>query len=106
MAYINQIDVLYSLPILANTKKALTIGEYAKSIGKGDAYVHAMWKAYMQDSRNISLLLEIKNTVTIGRKSCCPVPAISVRKGSAHSIINTVDEDLILMTVVIERSTL
>lgn len=72
MAYINQIGAPYGLhlcdlPILANTKKALTVGEYAKSIGKGDAYVHAMWKAYMEDGRNISLLSEITTAAqTVG----------------------------------------
>lgn len=67
IAYINQLGEPYGLhlcdlPVLANTKKALIIGEYAKEIGKGDAYVHAMWKAYMVDGRNISLLPEIEDT--------------------------------------------
>ena len=72
MAYINQIGAPYglhlcNLPILANAKKALTVGEYAKAIGKGNAYVHAMWKAYMEDGRNISLLPEIMDAAqTIG----------------------------------------
>ena len=72
MVYINQIGAPYGLnlcdlPILANTKKALIVGEYAKSIGKGDAYVHAMWKAYMEDGLNISLLSEIKEAAeTVG----------------------------------------
>ncbi len=66
IAYINQLGAPYGLhlcdlPILANTKKALTVGEYAKSIGKGKAYVHAMWKAYLENGRNISLLPEIKS---------------------------------------------
>lgn len=65
MAYINQLGKTYGLklcdlPILANTKKALIVGEYAKAVGKGDAYVHAMWKAYMEDGRNISFLPEIE----------------------------------------------
>lgn len=65
IAYINQIGAPYGLhlcelPILANTRKALLVGEYAKSIGKGDAYVHAMWKAYLEEGRNISLVSEIK----------------------------------------------
>lgn len=66
IAYINQMGEKYGLhlcdlPILANTKKALIVGEYAKEQGKEDAYVHAMWKAYMVDGKNISLLSEIKD---------------------------------------------
>ena len=61
IAYINQIGSPYGLhlcelPILANTKKALIVGEYAKTIGKSEAYTHAVWKAYMVDGRSISLL--------------------------------------------------
>lgn len=72
IAYINQIGApfglrLCELPILANTKKALIVGEYAKAIGKGETYVHAMWKAYMVDGKNISLLSEIENAaLTVG----------------------------------------
>lgn len=66
IAYINQQGRKYGLhlcdlPVLANTKKALTVGEYAKERGKGEAYVHAMWKAYMVDGKNISLVSEIEN---------------------------------------------
>lgn len=66
IAYINQIGAPFGLhlcflPILANTKKALIVGEYAKAIGKGEAYVHAIWKVYMVNGKNISLLSEIEN---------------------------------------------
>ena len=72
IAYINQQGEKYGLhlcdlPILANTKKALIVGEYAKEQGKGNEYVHAMWKAYMVDGKNISLITEIENAAqTVG----------------------------------------
>lgn len=72
ISYINQIGApfglrLCELPILANTKKALIVGEYAKATGKGEAYVHAMWKAYMVDGKNISMLPEIEHAaLTVG----------------------------------------
>ena len=72
IAYINQQGEKYGLnlcdlPILANTKKALIVGEYAKEQGKGNEYVHAMWKAYMVDGKNISLIPEIENAAqTVG----------------------------------------
>ena len=48
-------------------KKALIVGEYAKEQGKGNEYVHAMWKAYMVDGKNISLIPEIENAAqTVG----------------------------------------
>ncbi|MDO4281230.1 MAG: DsbA family protein [Peptococcaceae bacterium] len=66
LALINQLGAAYGLkicdlPILANTKKALIVGEYAKTRGLSDAYVHAMWRAYMVDGKNISLLSEIES---------------------------------------------
>lgn len=72
IAYINQQGEKYELhlcelPILANTKKALIVGEYAKEQGKGKEYVHAMWKAYMVEGKNISLISEIENAAqTVG----------------------------------------
>lgn len=72
IAYINQLGAPYGLhlcelPILANTKKALIVGEYAKTIGKSKAYVHAMWKAYMVEGKNISMLSEIERVAkTVG----------------------------------------
>ena len=48
-------------------KKALIVGEYAKEQGKGNEYVHAIWKAYMVDGKNISLIPEIENAAqTVG----------------------------------------
>lgn len=72
ITYINQIGAPYglhlcNLPILANTKKALIVGEYAKTVGKSEAYVRTMWKAYMVDGKNISILSEIEKVAqTIG----------------------------------------
>lgn len=41
------------LTILPNSRKALLVGEYAKEIGKSEAFVQAMWEAYFKDGKNI-----------------------------------------------------
>lgn len=70
--YINHLGKPYGLklcelPILANTKRALIVGEYAKTIEKSKAYVQAMWKAYMVEGKNISILSEIEKVAqTVG----------------------------------------
>ncbi|WP_125141567.1 DsbA family oxidoreductase [Clostridium transplantifaecale] len=41
------------LTVLPNSRKALLVGEYAKEIGKNEAFVSAMWQAYFKDGKNI-----------------------------------------------------
>ncbi|MGI6075827.1 MAG: DsbA family oxidoreductase [Pyramidobacter sp.] len=40
--------------VFSNTRKALLVAEYAKSIGKGESFLRAIWKAYMEEGKNIS----------------------------------------------------
>lgn len=39
--------------VLANTHKALLVGEYAKTIGKSEAYTVAMFEAYFTEGKNL-----------------------------------------------------
>lgn len=54
----------YDLPfnditMIPNTNKALQVGEYAKTVGKGHEFSKAMYKAVFVDDINISLEEEI-----------------------------------------------
>mgnify|MGYP002087251553 CR=1 FL=1 len=40
--------------VFSNTRKALLAAEYAKSIGKGENFLRAIWRAYMEEGKNIS----------------------------------------------------
>ncbi|OON89567.1 DsbA family protein [Pyramidobacter sp. YE332] len=40
--------------VFSNTHKALLAAEYAKSIGKGENFLRAIWRAYMEEGKNIS----------------------------------------------------
>lgn len=40
--------------VFSNTRKALLAAEYAKSIGKGENFLRAIWRVYMEEGKNIS----------------------------------------------------
>lgn len=56
---LNQLGERYGIhlknkEIFANTRNALIAGQYAKTVGKAEEYTEALWKAYMEEGKNIS----------------------------------------------------
>jgi predicted DsbA family dithiol-disulfide isomerase len=49
------------LGILANSRKALLVGEYARELGKNDEFTDKIFRSYFEDCQNISLEKVIVN---------------------------------------------